>query len=121
APYERVVVGDSLPPYERGDRRHVAVDAERPSDRAYDRYLWLIEELRAARYDDAAVASTLSFRVGDVFVTAVLAAASDALVRVGVTIGAPDGDVAWLDELARAARAAVVAATDPATGLAVDV
>lgn len=120
-PYSRVVVGRSLPAYRRADRDHVADDDERPSDEDYDRYLWLIEELKAVRYDDAAVTASLSFRVGDVLLTAVLAAASDALVTAGAMIDAPADEIAWLSSLAVSLRAAVGATIDPATGDAADV
>jgi hypothetical protein len=57
APYERVVVGAGLPPYERADLVHVTAADERPSDRDYDRYLWLIEEMRAAPASASATCS----------------------------------------------------------------
>nr|WP_205528671.1 hypothetical protein [Desertimonas flava] len=120
-PYSRVKVPGSLPAYRRVDRDHVAEAGERPSNEDYDRYLWLIEELKAARYDDAEVMASVSFRVGDVFMTAVLAAASEALAAAGTLIDAPAADVDWLTAQAASLRAAVGAATDPATGDSADV
>jgi hypothetical protein len=116
-----VVVGAGLPPYERADLANVAAADERPSDRDYDRYLWLIEEMRAARYDDDEVVRTASFRVGDVLMTAVLAAASDALADIGDTFGLPAAECDWLRRLAAELANAVAANVDEATGLAADV
>ena len=119
-PYSRVVVGPGLPPYTRADLGAVPDDSQRPSERDYDRYLWLVEELRAVGYDDAATLRSGSFRVGDVLLTAVLAMACDVMAETGATIGAPGGDVAWLRSTADALRAAVTGAADPSTGLARD-
>ena len=105
-PYSRVVVGAGLPPYTRADLGAVPDDSQRPSERDYDRYLWLVEELRAVGYDDAATLRSGSFRVGDVLLTAVLAVACDVMAETGATIGAPGGDVAWLRSTADALRAA---------------
>lgn len=121
APYDRVVVGAGLPPYVRADLANVAAADERPSDRDYDRYLWLIEEMRAARYDDRGVVRTGSFRVGDVLMTALLAAASETLAEVGDTFGLPVGDRDSLRRQAAELAAAVASTLDPATGLAADV
>ena len=120
-PYAAVTPGPDLPPYVRLDRGLVAhADAERPSDREYDRYLWLIEEMRKVRYDADQVVRTSSFLVGDVFVTALFALASEVLAELGEESGQPTWQVRQLRGWARRSRAAVAAAYDPATGLARD-
>ena len=117
--YARVVPGPDLPPFERRDVLHVADAAERPSDREYDRYLWLVEQLKRVRYDDAAAAQVIDFRAADVFLTACLALAADTLAGLADDLGrASDAD----DQraLAERCRTAVAATVDPATGLARD-
>ncbi|MBR7551880.1 glycogen debranching protein, partial [Mycobacterium tuberculosis] len=52
-PYSRVVPGEDLPPYTRADLEHVADLSMRPTDLEYDRYIWLVEEMKRAHYDDA--------------------------------------------------------------------
>ncbi len=82
-PYARVQVGASLPPYERRDTAFVADPSQRPSDEEYDRYLWLIEEMKGVGYDDRRVREVSSFAVEDVFFSAVLSVASAVLADVG--------------------------------------
>jgi hypothetical protein len=118
-PYAGVVVGD-LPPYTRLDTLVVHDSAQRPSDAEYDRYLWLVEELRRARYDDATVAATASFAVEDVFFSAVLSIASRVLAGLGRRHGRPPADVVELEALADRYADGVVASVDPATGMARD-
>ena len=43
-PYAGVEVGPDLPVYQRKDKGHVSDASQRPTDREYDRYLWLVEE-----------------------------------------------------------------------------
>jgi hypothetical protein len=120
-PYAAVTPGPDLPPYVRLDRGLVAhAAAERPSDREYDRYLWLIEEMRKVRYDADQVVRTSSFLVGDVFVTALFALASEVLADLGEESGQPTWQVRQLRGWARRSRAAVAAAHDPASCLARD-
>lgn len=119
-PYAAVTPGPDLPPYVRLDRGLVSADAERPSDAEYDRYLWLIEEMRKVRYDADAVVRDSSFLVGDVFVTALFALASEVLATLGEESGQPAWRIRQLRGWARRSRVAVSAAYDPATGLARD-
>jgi hypothetical protein len=119
-PYAAVVPGPDLPPYVRLDRDLVNADEERPSDAEYDRYLWLIEEMRKVRYDADAVVRTSSFLVGDVFVTALFALASEVLATLGEESNQPAWQVRQLRGWARRSRAAVATSYDPNTGLARD-
>jgi len=41
-----------LPPYARRDLQHVDDPSERLTAAEYDRYLWLLESLKRARYDE---------------------------------------------------------------------
>jgi hypothetical protein len=118
-PYSRVLVG-SMPPYTRLDRQFVGAHDERPSDADYDRYLWLVEELKQAGYDDARVAATSSFAVEDVFFSAVLAIACEVLADLGSRHGRPQAEVDEMALLGGRFRDGVLATVDPATGTARD-
>jgi glucosylglycerate hydrolase len=118
APYARVAPG-RVPPFARRDTHHVGSAAERPTDAEYTRYLWLVEQMRAAGYDDARVRATVDFRVRDVFSSAVLAAAAEVLAGICDELGRP-GDAAEQRATAARFRAGVASTVDPATGLARD-
>ena len=113
-PYEAVEPGPDLPPYVRRDLRAVGDAGQRPTDLEYDRYLWLVEEMRRVRYDPAEVVRTSSFLVGDVFITAVYALSSAVLAELGEELGRPAEEVDYLLECARRARAAVASSCDSA-------
>ena len=49
--YANVIPG-TVPEYQREDNAIVTDASQRPRDIEYDRYLWLLEEMKAARYDD---------------------------------------------------------------------
>jgi len=118
-PYAAVHVGP-LPAYHRTDVSVVGDRAQRPEDAEYDRYLWLAGELRRLRYDDAAIARQSTFRVGDVFATAVLAVACDILAKLAPVARRPNDQAEQLRGWAERLRRAVVASTDPASGMARD-
>ena len=69
--YANVVPG-RVPEYQREDNAIVTDASQRPSDIEYDRYLWLLEEMKSARYDDELLPKVMSFAVEDVFVSAIL-------------------------------------------------
>ncbi len=119
-PYAHVVVGTGLPVYKRKDKVHVGDAGQRPSDREYDRYLWLVEEAKRASYDAGLLRESGSFQVGDVLATAIFAAASDLLAELAAKLKRPD-DVAELKDYAAQARAAVFCHVDEESGLAADV
>ncbi|MGH3292618.1 MAG: glucosylglycerate hydrolase [Trebonia sp.] len=120
-PYSHVVPEPGLPAYTRRDTAHVSAVGQRPTDRDYDRYLWLVEEARRAGYDQAKLAGVSSFRVGDALFTAIFAAACDALADIAPAAAADRGEAAELNGYAARAREGVLAQADPATGLAADV
>jgi glucosylglycerate hydrolase len=109
-----------VPAFTRRDTLHVADAAERPTDEEYTRYLWLVEQLKAVGYDDRRVLGAVDFRVRDVFFSAILAAAAEALAGIADELGRPD-DAAEQLATAERFRAGVAATVDPATGLARDV
>lgn len=119
AAYANVVPGP-VPPYRRADTDVVTDPSQRPSNAEYDRYLWLLEEMKQARYDDAGLVSAMSFAVEDVFVSAVFALACDVLATIGEEHAAPKSDVRDLHEWSARFRNGVVATADPRTGAARD-
>ncbi|HET6626535.1 MAG TPA: hypothetical protein VFG63_09105 [Nocardioidaceae bacterium] len=119
-PYSRVEVGDSLPAYERRDQALVADAAQRPSDAEYDRYLWLVEEMKRVGYDDRRIGEVSSFAVEDVFFSALLAVASEVLADLGHRHGMALTEIAELRDIGQRFRAGVAASVDPTTGLARD-
>jgi glucosylglycerate hydrolase len=116
--YSRVTVGPDLPTYERRDTRIVTDASQRPSTQEYDRYLWIVEQLKRADYDDGRIRESVSFLVTDVFMSAVLAAANEALAGLAERLGAAEAPE--LRDYARRFRRGVVAAVDDGTGLALD-
>lgn len=85
---------------DRPDLHHVADPDQRPTDADYARYRALVAALVEVDHDQARAMAAHPFRVRDVFVSAILAAADDALADL---IGLVDPDDA-ADPDGRAAR-----------------
>lgn len=118
--YANVIPGKDLPPYEREDIQIVGDPSQRPTDQEYDCYLWLLEQMRRARYDDLELAATMSFAVQDVFVSAIFALACDVLADIGEEHAKPNADVRDLRLWAERFRKGVVGTTDERSGAARD-
>jgi len=86
---EAVEVGD-LPPYTRYVLKHVDDPSHRPTDEEYDLFLWLLELLKKARYDEATIYESHPFLVKDVLFSAILVAANEALLEIAAAVDAPD-------------------------------
>lgn len=117
-PYAGVVPGE-MQPFVRRDIVHVADARERPTDEEYRRYIWLVDQMAAASYDDSAMARTLDFRVADVFSSALLALACDVLAQLAETVARAE-TATHLRSVADRFRRGVAAAVSPETGLAQD-
>ena len=118
--YRNVVPQFDLPPYTRRDTGHVGSIAERPDSIDYDRYIWLLEEGKRVGYEALAWKQAGSFRVGDVFATALFSAASDSAAECAEDLHC--SDVAHeMRDMADAARVAVTEHCDMASGCAYDV
>ena len=109
----RVQPGD-LPAFQRHDLKVVQDPTERPSQREYERYLWLVELLKQCGYDDARIQRAHPFRVRDVLMSAIFAAACAALSRVR-----PE-DAAELNEYTDHFTRGVLYACEAESGLALD-
>jgi hypothetical protein len=117
-PYARIEPGP-VAPFTRRDTQHVDDAAERPTDREYHRYLWLVDQIRAAGFDDDRIRESIDFRVRDVFFSAILAAAAEVLAGIGDDLGRAD-DADEQREVAERFRAGVAGTVDPTTGLSRD-
>jgi len=110
----------ALPPYTRADLQHVADPSQRPTQAEYDRYLWLVESLKRARYDDAAVHKTHPFLVKDALFSGILVSANEALLAIAAEIDAPDDDRRLIAEWVERGRRALAGCWDPDLGLCLD-
>lgn len=119
AAYERIVPRVELSTEARRDLQHVADASQRPSHEEYRRYLWLVHQMREARYDDDRVRESVDFRMADVFMSAVAAVASDELADLGEEFGR-DEEAAELRQVAARFRAGVLSTVSPDSGLARD-
>ena len=98
----------------RHDTKIVVDRVDRPTDEEYQRYLFLVKEMESVNYDDAGIEKVVSFRVGDVFMTAILALAADETARMADSLG--QADIADHQRvLAERARHGVLATVDPRT------
>ena len=73
---------DRLAPYQRADLAHLADASQRPTRADYDRFLWIVDRLIDAGYRVDEAYETLPFRMKDVFFSAILVAANEALLRI---------------------------------------
>jgi hypothetical protein len=89
---EAVEVGEDLPSYTRYDLEHVSDPSQRPSNEEYDRYLWLLELLKRARYEEHKIYEGHPFLVKDVLFSAILVAANEALLEIAEAVGADEGE-----------------------------
>jgi hypothetical protein len=116
---ERITVANPGP-YTRLDSSEVPDPSQRPTNWDYDRFLWLVEQLREYRYDNARIYREYPFLIKDVFFSAILVAANAALLDLADVAGAGDkarGQLAdWLDR----GRAGLASRFDPRTGLCAD-
>lgn len=118
-PYARVAPYKAME-FTRLDNQIVEHAEDRPTDVEYERYLAVVAQLRATGYRDSpGVFDALSFRVGDVFLTALLALAAGQLARVAREVGRED-IASRADEHVERARSVIVRSLDPSTGLARD-
>jgi hypothetical protein len=115
----RLEVG-KLPAYQRHDLRHVEDPSERPTHAEYDRYLWLVELLKQAGYDDPTIQRTHPFQIGDVLMSAIFAAACRALGRVAGVLGGTEAERSGLDDWSARFSRGVLGAWDADLGLALD-
>jgi len=118
-PLSRVAIGE-VPSYTRYDVQHVADASHRPTDEEYDCFLWLLELLKRARYEEVDIYGSHPFLVKDVLFSAILVAANEALLEIGEVVGAPAEERAQVEAWISRGREGLEEQWDPALGLCVD-
>lgn len=111
-PLSRIEPGDDTDAGTRPDLTYVTDPAERPTDLEYRRYRHLVDCLIAVDYDQEKAMAEHPFRVADVWLSAILAAADDALATLAPIAGSPDAAGRHRDDADRT-RAALDACWDP--------
>ncbi|MDF5758329.1 glycoside hydrolase 100 family protein [Spongiactinospora sp. TRM90649] len=117
-PYSRISPGP-MEPFTRTDTRHVGDAGQRPTDAEYRRYIWLVDQMVAARYDEESIRKTIDFKVADVFFSALLALGAEIIGELAEEFGRPS-DAAEMRCVAARFRAGVASTVSPETGLARD-
>lgn len=116
--YANVIAGP-MPYVQRSDIGIVEA-GQRPSDAEYNRYLWLLEEMKSVHYDDTRLPHAMSFQVQDAFVTAVFALACQVLAGIGTDLKRPATDIADLNSWSRRFSGGVSSMADEHSGAARD-
>src|ERR687886_912413 len=119
AALQRISVGE-VPSYTRYDLQHVADPSHRPTDSEYDRFLWLLELLKRARYDEADIYERHPFLVKDVLFSAILVAANEALLEIADVVDAPEEDRELIEAWIERGRVGLERQWDPGLGLCLD-
>jgi glucosylglycerate hydrolase len=107
-------------PYTRLDTSEVSDPSQRPTNWDYDRFLWLVEQLRKYKYDDEQIYREYPFLIKDVFFSAVLVAANAVLLDLADVAGASDGDRAQLASWLDRGRSGLARCYDAESGLCLD-
>ncbi len=89
AALDRVTVGE-MPLHPRPDLDGVTDHSQRPTQEKYDRYIWLVELIKRARCEEVAIYGYHPFLVKDVFFSAILVRANEALLEIAEVVDAPD-------------------------------
>jgi glucosylglycerate hydrolase len=107
-------------PYTRLDTSELGDASQRPTDWDYDRYLWLVGELRDCGYDDAEIYRRSPFLIKDVFFSSVLVAANAALLDLADVAGAAGADREDLTRWLARGLDGLTSRVDPESGLCLD-
>ncbi|HEV2106782.1 MAG TPA: hypothetical protein VGR16_00810 [Thermomicrobiales bacterium] len=86
----------------------------------YDRYLWLVEVLKQQGYDQGIAARTHPFRLKDVFFSAILVTANEALMEIAGIVGAPRSEREAIDTWTEHGREALANRWDHEFGLCLE-
>jgi len=91
---------EDLPPYERYDNKK-ADPSERPSDRDYDIYVYLMEMGKKHQYRGIEIAKESPFVVQDTLYNAVLIKSNDSLISLGQEFGFDTREIEELNALSK--------------------
>jgi len=97
AAMSRIEIGE-IAPFTRADLKHVKDASQRPTDEEYRCYLWLVELMKLANYDDELIYAEHPYLVKDVFMTGILVAANKALAAIAEVVDAPREDRQAIEE-----------------------
>jgi hypothetical protein len=114
-----VKIGD-MAPYARCDLKHVADASQRPADADYNIYLWLVESIKRAGYDEDAIRRSHPFLVKDVLFSAILVAANEALLEIAEVAGAPEEERAQIQGWIERGQQGLEGRWNPELGLYLD-
>jgi hypothetical protein len=106
--------------YHRRDLAHVDDPSERPTDKDYARYIWLVEMIKRARCDEREIYKNHPFRVKDVLMSAILVLANEALLEIADAIEAPDEDREQISAWIECGRSSLDERWDDGLGLCLD-
>lgn len=85
---ERIdLAAEGIPEYRRRDTERGVDAGMRPSKRAYDYFVYLVDLFRRARYDEKVITRECPFLVCDPLFNAILCASNEALGRIGDILG----------------------------------
>ena len=110
---EMVIPPGSIPPYRRHDLDH-ANPADRPTNEAYDRFVFLAANYREAGYDDTRLLETAPFLVAGPLFNAIHLWSTHALVEIAEAVGADPAP--HREDAARIHAALLTELWDPDTG-----
>jgi glucosylglycerate hydrolase len=119
AALEAVEVGE-VPPHPRYDLEHVDDPSQRPTDADYDRYLWLVKLIKRATCDEATIYRLHPFLVKDVFFSAILVTANEALLEISRLVGASHEDAELISGWISRGRRGLESRWDPELQLCLD-
>jgi hypothetical protein len=77
----------TIPAYTRKDLAHVAGAEERPEDRDYDRFVYLVDLFRKNDYDEKMIRKDCPFLVYGPLFNSLLCASNEAIIRIADIIG----------------------------------
>ncbi len=106
--------------YMRRDLAHVDDPSERPTNKDYARYIWLVEMIKRARCDEGEIYKNHPFRVKDALMSAILVFANESLLEIADVIEAPDEDRERIENWIRRGRSGLDGCWDGELGLCLD-
>lgn len=100
APLRNIEVDiEKLPQYERRDLQHGVPVDQRPGKEDYDRYVYLVDLFRSARYDESEIYRQCPFLIQDVLFNSILCRANRDLIEIGNIVGRDVKEVEeWLEQ-----------------------
>ncbi len=95
----------AVPRYRRQDLNKGVPETQRPTDEDYDRFVYLVDLFRRARYDEKAIYQDCPFLVQDPLFNSILARANEDLVEIGELLGQDTAKIReWRQQTNRSLR-----------------